>query len=113
MKFSKCLVPSVILTFLSGITVTTSSYAAEPVKLVTEEAMVASPQPGIKIYVRNKRPANRTHFDAAHTLVFVHGATYPASTAFDLELNGMSWMDYIARHGYDVYLLDLPGYGHS
>jgi pimeloyl-ACP methyl ester carboxylesterase len=87
--------------------------AAQPATLVTEEAMVASPQPGIKIYVRNKHLANQKHFDAAHTLVFVHGATYPASTAFDLELNGMSWMDYIARRGFDVYLLDLPGYGRS
>lgn len=25
----------------------------------------------------------------------------------------MSWMDYIARHGYDVYLVDLRGYGRS
>jgi pimeloyl-ACP methyl ester carboxylesterase len=102
-----------IITLLAGMTETTSAHAAAPVKLITEKAMVASPQPGIKIYVRDKRPANHMHFDAAHTLVFVHGATYPASTAFDLELNGMSWMDYIARRGFDVYLLDLPGYGHS
>jgi pimeloyl-ACP methyl ester carboxylesterase len=113
MKFLQCLTSSVILTLLSDMTGTTSAYAAASVKLVTEEAMVASPQPGIKIYVRNKRPANQTHFDAAHTLVFVHGATYPASTAFDLELNGMSWMDYMARRGFNVYLLDLPGYGRS
>jgi len=28
-------------------------------------------------------------------------------------LDGLSWMDYIARRGYDVYLVDLRGYGHS
>ncbi len=86
---------------------------AQPAKLVTEEAMIASPQAGLKIYVRNKRPAGMTHFTPDRTLVFVHGATYPASTAFDLELGGTSWMDSIARHGFDVYLLDLPGYGRS
>lgn len=113
MKLSPLFAALAIPALLIGITEPAAAFAATPVKLVTEQAMVASPQPGIQIYVRNKRPANQTHFDAAHTLVFVHGATYPASTAFDLELNGLSWMDYIARRGFDVYLLDLPGYGHS
>ena len=40
-------------------------------------------------------------------------AAYPASTAFDLPLDGQSWMDYIAARGYDVYLLDIRGYGKS
>jgi hypothetical protein len=35
------------------------------------------------------------------------------STAFDLKLDGLSWMEYIASRGYDVYLLDLRGYGKS
>ncbi len=86
---------------------------AQPVALAAEEAMVASPQPGLQIYVRNKHPAGVSQFDPDHTLVFVHGATYPASTAFDLELDGLTWMDYIAERGFDVYLLDLPGYGRS
>lgn len=90
-----------------------ASAHAEPPKLVTEEAMVPSPQPGLKIYVREKHPAGMTHFSPERTLVFVHGATYPASTAFDLELGGLSWMDYIAQRGFNVYLLDLPGYGRS
>ena len=70
-------------------------------------------EPGIDIYVRNKHPVGMTLFSAARTVVFVHGATYPAETAFDLALDGMSWMDYIASHGYDVYLLDVRGYGQS
>ena len=37
----------------------------------------------------------------------------PAETAFDLKLGGFSWMDYIASHGYDVYLLDVRGYSKS
>ena len=75
--------------------------------------MVKSPDPGIEIYVRNKRPADMTTFRPERTVLYVHGATYPASTAFDLQLDGMSWMDYIAARGYDVYLLDLRGYGRS
>ena len=80
--------------------------------IVMEEFKVASDL-GIQIYVRNKRPAGMTDFSPAKTVIYVHGATYPASTAFDLQLDGKSWMDYIAEQGYDVYLLDVRGYGGS
>ena len=81
-------------------------------ELAMEEFRVPS-DPGIQIYVRNKRPADMTQFSGNRIVLFVHGATYPSETAFDLRLNGVSWMDYIARHGYDVYLLDVRGYGQS
>jgi len=80
--------------------------------VVMEEFRIAS-EPGIEIFVRNKRPIGLTTFTAEKTLIYVHGATYPAETAFDLQLNGQSWMDYIAEKGYDVYLLDVRGYGQS
>ncbi|HKH34951.1 MAG TPA: alpha/beta fold hydrolase, partial [Beijerinckiaceae bacterium] len=83
-------------------------------KLVMEEFTVpAKDDPGIQLYVRNKRPEGMTQFSAEKTVVFVHGATYPAETAFDLQLAGQSWMDFIASRGFDVYLLDLRGYGKS
>src|SRR5882762_8860448 len=86
--------------------------SAQSPKLVMDEMKVPS-DPGIEIYLRNKRPADMTSFRPEHTLLFVHGATYPAHAAFDLALDGQSWMDYIAARGYDVYLLDLRGYGKS
>jgi pimeloyl-ACP methyl ester carboxylesterase len=81
--------------------------------LVMEEFVVPAGDPVISLYVRNKYPQGMTQFPAEKILLFVHGATYPAETAFDLKLNGWSWMEYIARHGYDVYLVDLRGYGKS
>ena len=95
----------------AAMTVTTMASAQTPT-LIDEEMKVPS-DPGIEIYVRNKRPANLTSFRPERTLVFVHGATYPAHAAFDLKLDGLSWMEYIAARGYDVYLLDLRGYGKS
>ena len=80
--------------------------------LVTEHITIASDTPGIQLYIRNKRPRELT-VSADRILLYVHGATYPSETAFDLQLDGMSWMDYIAAHGWDVYLVDLRGYGHS
>src|SRR4029453_6188070 len=75
--------------------------------------MVKTADPGIEIYVRNKRPADMTSFRPEQTVLYVHGATYPSETAFDLKLDGQSWMEYIAARGYDVWLLDLRGYGKS
>jgi pimeloyl-ACP methyl ester carboxylesterase len=89
------------------------SAANAQTQLVSEDIMVKSPDAGIEIFVRNKRPANMTAFRPERTVVYVHGATYPAHTAFDLKLGGLSWMEYIAQRGYDVYLLDLRGYGKS
>jgi len=86
---------------------------AEAGKLVSESYHIPARDPRIQLYVRNKRPEAMTTFTPGRILLFVHGATYPAETAFDLELDGLSWMDYIAQHGYDVYLMDVRGYGRS
>ncbi len=82
-------------------------------RLVTEEHMVPSGDPGIELFVRNKRPETLTNFTPGRTLLFVHGATYPAHTSFDLPLSGLSWMDYMAGRGFDVWCLDIRGYGRS
>jgi pimeloyl-ACP methyl ester carboxylesterase len=87
--------------------------AAGSAKLDMEEFMVPAVDAGIQLYVRNKHPQDVKQFAADKILLYVHGSTYPAETAFDLQLNGMSWMDYMAQRGYDVYLVDLRGYGKS
>ena len=69
--------------------------------------------PGVKIYVRNKHLASASKFSGDKVVLFVHGATYPAETAFDINLPGGSWMDYAAKAGYDAYLVDVRGYGLS
>src|SRR5437868_1367152 len=89
------------------------SRTAQTPQVVAEDIMVKSPDAGIELFVRNKRPPNMTSFRPERTVLFVHGATYPAHAAFDLKLDGQSWMDYIAARGYDVYLLDIRGYGKS
>jgi pimeloyl-ACP methyl ester carboxylesterase len=82
-------------------------------ELVTESAMIPSGDAGIDLYVRNKRPVSMTHFPGDRILLYVHGATYPSETAFDLPIEGASMMDLIAARGYDVYLVDIRGYGRS
>lgn len=82
------------------------------ISLITEEMMVPS-EPGIDIFVRNKRPTNLAKYTPERTLLFVHGSTYPAHTGFDIPLGGQSWMESIASRGYDMYCLDVRGYGRS
>jgi pimeloyl-ACP methyl ester carboxylesterase len=89
----------------------TGALAQQP-QIITEEMMVLS-DPGIEIFIRNKRPANLISFRPERTVLIVHGATYPASTSYDTPFDGVSWLDYIAARGYDAYLLDVRGYGHS
>ena len=75
--------------------------------------MIPANDSGVQLYLKNKHPEGVKKFPADRILLYVHGATYPSETTFDLRLNGFSWMDYIARHGYDVYAVDVRGYGRS
>ncbi len=90
-----------------------ASVAQAQAALVTEEFMIPAGDAGIELFLRNKRPENLNAFTPARTVLFVHDATYPAHTAFDLPLGGLSWMDYIAGQGFDVWCLDIRGYGRS
>ncbi|MBV8151443.1 MAG: alpha/beta fold hydrolase [Candidatus Eremiobacteraeota bacterium] len=78
-----------------------------------EEFMLPSDTTGIQLYVRNKHPRGQSGYTPEKIVLFVHGSTYPAETSFDLPLGGISWMEYIAERGYDVYLVDVRGYGRS
>jgi pimeloyl-ACP methyl ester carboxylesterase len=74
---------------------------------------IPSKEPGIGLFIRNKRLAGTKSFGPDRTLLFVHGATYPSETAFDLPIEGVSMMDLFAQAGFDVYLVDIRGYGGS
>ena len=85
----------------------------EGIRLASEEFMIPARDPGIALYVRNKRPEGMTRFAPQNVALFVHGATTPCETGFDLSLDGLSWMEYIAGHGYDTWFVNVRGFGHS
>ena len=88
------------------------SVSNEPA-LAVDEFRVSSKAAGINLFVRNKRPGGIETFASNRIVLFVHGVTFPSESTFDLSLDGLSWMDFIARAGYDVYLVDVRGYGGS
>jgi pimeloyl-ACP methyl ester carboxylesterase len=75
--------------------------------------MIPAADSGIQLYVRNKRLEGHDSFPSERVVLFIHGATYPSETVFDIDLPGGSWADHVARKGYDVYLVDVRGYGGS
>ncbi|HYA72286.1 MAG TPA: alpha/beta fold hydrolase [Roseiarcus sp.] len=100
------------LGLLSSIAFSTMASAAPP-QLETKSFTIPSVDPGIELYMRNKHPVGMTTFSPDKTVLFIHGATYPAETSFDLPIEGVSMMDLIAQQGYDVFLVDIRGYGGS
>src|SRR5437870_5123143 len=65
--------------------------AVAQTRLVTEEMMVKSPDPGIEIYVRNKRPAQMTMFRPCRRFL-PRAAKYPPP-----QLDRL-----VVGHGHDV-----------
>ena len=80
---------------------------------VFEELRVPTETVGIDLYVRNKRPREMTVFSAEKTIVVMHGASFSSGSLFDVPFNGVSFLDLLADAGYDVYALDVRGYGRS
>jgi len=50
---------------------------------------------------------------AERVVLFVHGAGTPAEVAFDVPYADYSWMAFLASAGFDVFSMDMTGYGRS
>ncbi len=50
---------------------------------------------------------------ADRVALFIHGAGTPAEVAFDVPYQDYSWMAFLARAGFDVFSMDMTGYGRS
>lgn len=69
-----------------------------------------------QIYVRERTQAStalRSDNLSGRVVLFIHGAGTPAEVAFDVPLEGYSWMAHLAAAGYDTFSMDTTGYGRS
>jgi pimeloyl-ACP methyl ester carboxylesterase len=108
-----------VLAFLVAV----SSYADDGEKLLTVDhyVRVHSTVPAIagqttQIYVREVVRAGtalRDSGSADRVVLFVHGAGTPVEVAFDVPYQDYSWMGFLARAGFDVFSMDMTGYGRS
>ncbi|HYS07091.1 MAG TPA: alpha/beta hydrolase [Myxococcales bacterium] len=85
---------------------------AQAPKIAKVDAQIDAPDPGIKLFVREKKAEGARASDD-NTVLFVHGATFPSTPDFDLQLKDYSWADRLAAQGYVVYLFDKRNYGFS
>jgi pimeloyl-ACP methyl ester carboxylesterase len=104
-----------VIALVNGILIFSASpaLAQSSTPIVVESYLIPSGDAGIQLYIRNKRPGAVTTFSADRTVLYVHGSTQASETTFDLALDGKSWMNYLADHGWDVWLMDVRGYGGS
>jgi len=82
-------------------------------ELTRETLMIPALDPGITLHLRARSQPGVPVFGPDRIVLFVHGATFPSETMFDIDLPGGSWMDYAALRGFDAYALDVRGYGRS
>ena len=70
----------------------------------------------VQVYVRERvKPATiqRGAPRDDRVVLFVHGAGTPAEVAFDVPYADYSWMAFLADAGFDVFSMDMTGYGRS
>jgi len=70
---------------------------------------------GLRIYLWEKHEAGSTESAAGNprAVLLVHGSTWSGRPDFDLQIRDYSLMDFLARGGFDVWAIDIHGYGHS
>ena len=109
--------------FVLAFLVAQAAFADDADKLITLDhyVRVRSAVPAIEgqtaeIYVREvTRPGTvlRAGSLAGRVALFVHGAGTPAEVAFDVPYQDYSWMRDLAQAGFDVFSMDMTGYGRS
>jgi len=86
---------------------------AQDVKIQKTDLQIDALDPGIKLFLREKMPEGAPAATDQNVILFLHGATSPASCDFDLSYKDYSWADWLVRRGYIVYMGDYRNYGGS
>jgi pimeloyl-ACP methyl ester carboxylesterase len=78
----------------------------------TEVVKIPSPIPGLEIALHHEFPVGVPE-RARPVVLFAEGSAVPTAGNAAFKIDGLSWMDDLAQHGYDVWSLDYLGYGAS
>lgn len=79
--------------------------------IVLTEHKIPGSDHGIELYLREKANADRRHFSKDDAVLLLEPFSVPSAEAFDVP--GYSWMEELAKEGYDAWALDFRGFGKS
>lgn len=70
---------------------------------------------GIRIYLWEKYLSGQigSFAQTGKIVLLVHGGTRSGRSLYDVQIRDYSLMDFFAQHDYDVWAIDIHGYGHS
>src|SRR5215471_1526813 len=87
------------------------SPAADPIQKKAHYVL----RDGLRIYLWEKyrQSQDRTFARSGKIALLVHGGTRSGRSIYDLQVRDYSLMDFLAQHDYDVWAIDIHGYGHS
>lgn len=69
--------------------------------------------PGIHLFVREVVIGSEPADVLGEPILLIHGARVPGLASFDLAVPGGSFAADLAKRGFDVYVMDVRGYGRS
>ena len=95
---------ALLLGLVSGLTAQT--------KVQRQDFFVDS-DPSVHIFVREVVTASGPASAFGQPILLLHGARVPGLASFDLPVPGGSFAEDLARLGFDVYVMDVRGYGRS
>ncbi len=102
-KTALCLLATIVVAFCPG------SAWPEDARISRRDFQVSG-EPGIRLFVREVREQEGP---AGRPIVLIHGARVPGLASFDLPVAGGSPAADLALRGFDVYIMDVRGYGRS
>jgi pimeloyl-ACP methyl ester carboxylesterase len=76
-----------------------------------EHFRVASPHPGLSLFLRYLPPQHEAAVRGA--VLYVHGGTFPSALSIAHRFDGRSWRDHLCEAGFHVWGLDFHGFGAS
>jgi pimeloyl-ACP methyl ester carboxylesterase len=81
--------------------------------IVSKEHYAMSNNSKVYLWEKYHKDFDKTFKQTDKIVLLVHGATWTGRPDFDLQIRDYSLMDFLAKNGYDVWAIDIHGYGKS